>query len=501
VAVSLEDWAKLDRAISEMAAGSADVREDGQWFAELSSLKHEIRQQGKDCLLHLSSAERHLTRRILGIKESSAERIVLDVQRFGRPKPGRLEIVRTDAPKTPARVSREDFRERLRRILVHEFPDAVTEKLTSAPDLEHSLSGVYVRGRMRDAGREWALVAVPPWESSATVDRILAFGILWLDLLRSQTTKHPVEGLRLVVPEGSSKHLCQRIAGLSPAITVEIYELREPEGRLQKADASDAGNLVSRILTRQEMESALASGKGAFLQIESMTSGISRDSGALSARPGDFAGELQFCFEGLQFAAWSGGAISFGLAEKKTKLTHATKPALENLLRQLELYRNSLAERQNHYLFRAAPERWLEKIIRSDPSRLDASLDSARLYSQVVAVEAIDRRVVDLLGISKRGRLVVIELKASEDLQLPIQAMDYWLRVRRHQLAGDFKRSDLFPGAEIDPSPPLLWLVAPALQFHSSNGILLRYLSPEIQVTRLGLNENWRRGLKIVFRE
>ena len=116
-------------------------------------------------------------------------------------------------------------------------------------------------------------------------------------------------------------------------------------------------------------------------------------------------------------------------------------------------------------------------------------------------MEAIDRRVVDLLGISKRGRLVVIELKASEDLQLPIQSMDYWLRVRRHQLAGDFKGSDLFPGAEIDPSPPLLWLVAPALQFHSSNGILLRYLSPEIQVTRLGLNENWRRGLKIVLRE
>ena len=41
--------------------------------------------------------------------------------------------------------------------------------------------------------------------------------------------------------------------------------------------------------------------------------------------------------------------------------------------------------------------------------------------------------VLDLLGVTRRGRLVVIELKASEDIQLPIQAVDYWLRVRRHQ--------------------------------------------------------------------
>jgi hypothetical protein len=30
---------------------------------------------------------------------------------------------------------------------------------------------------------------------------------------------------------------------------------------------------------------------------------------------------------------------------------------------------------------------------------------------------------------------------------------------------------------------------------------LLKYLSPEIRVTRIGLNENWRKGLKIVFRQ
>jgi hypothetical protein len=54
---------------------------------------------------------------------------------------------------------------------------------------------------------------------------------------------------------------------------------------------------------------------------------------------------------------------------------------------------------------------------------------------------------------------------------------------------------------ELDRQPPLVWLVAPGLRFHSAKDTLLTYLSPEIHVTRIGLNLNWRRGLKIVFRQ
>jgi hypothetical protein len=96
---------------------------------------------------------------------------------------------------------------------------------------------------------------------------------------------------------------------------------------------------------------------------------------------------------------------------------------------------------------------------------------------------------------------VVIELKASEDIQLPIQAVDYWLRVCRHQREGDFQRYGYFAGIELDPKPPLIWIAAPALRFHSATDILLKYVSPDIRITRIGLNENWRRGLKVVFRQ
>ena len=107
---------------------------------------------------------------------------------------------------------------------------------------------------------------------------------------------------------------------------------------------------------------------------------------------------------------------------------------------------------------------------------------------------------MDLLGVTRAGRLVIIELKASEDLQLPLQAVDYWLRVRAHHREGDFPRYGYFTGVELDPRPPLVWLVAPGLRFHAAVEIIQRHLSPEIQITRIGLNENWRRGIQVVFR-
>ncbi|MFI5126078.1 MAG: hypothetical protein ACHQJX_04550 [Candidatus Acidiferrales bacterium] len=109
--------------------------------------------------------------------------------------------------------------------------------------------------------------------------------------------------------------------------------------------------------------------------------------------------------------------------------------------------------------------------------------------------------MIDLLGVTRQGRLVVIELKASEDLHLPLQAVDYWLRVRRHLVEGDFQNYGYFPGVEFQPHPPLVWLVAPGLRFHPANEVLARYLVPDLQVSRIGLSENWRRGIRVVFRQ
>jgi hypothetical protein len=494
-----ENWATLDRVLKDLiSCGNVEVREDGEWLAELVALHCEINCKGKHPLVHLWSDERNLTRRVLGVKEQSDQRIVLEVQRFGRAKPGRLEFQRVDLARASARITREQFRARFQRLLKERFPDAVVDSLSVTPDLEHSFSGLYVRGMMHEGPRSWALLAVSFTESASTIEGILAFGILWLDWARNHVQRRAVEGLRIFVPQGTSQFLRERILALSAAARTEIYEMRQADLLVEKVDPMDAGNIESRLISRREIESKRSAAADTIAQIRELSSG---SGDAIETRLVAGKDELTFCFRGFTFARWTSAGAFFGADNFTNRLTTANKPRLARFLHQLDLYRNSCTEDTNHFLYRAVPERWLESIVMIDPAKLDAQLDPAHFYSQVPAVAAGDRGVLDLLGITRRGRLVIIELKASEDIQMPVQAVDYWLRVRRHQSEGDFQHYGYFAGVEIDPRPPLVWLVAPGLRFHSATDTLLKYLSPEIQVTRIGLSENWRKGLKIIFRQ
>ncbi len=498
----MNDWAELDRAIGALAAsGSTEVREDGEWLAELASLHCEVRPDPRNPLVHLWSAESNLTRRILRVREQTEERIVLEVRRFGTTKPGKLEFLRTDSPRTFARATREQFRSRLHRVLAEQFPDAVIDPLTASPDLEHSLSGVYVRGRMHEGSREWAVMAVAPCESAAAIEGILTFGILWLDLARALAQIRAVEGLRLFVPEGASKPLLERAAALSSAARVEVFEFRSNGDRVQKMAASDGGNIEGWLTPWREVQFAIAEAREAVARIHALALHLPPAGEGIGLRFVATTSEVAVSFRGLEFARWSREGILFGLGDARQRLTADTEPALDLLVRKLDLHRNRVATRTSLSFYRAAPERWMETMVLEDPTRIDAQLDCKHLYSQLPALGAGERGVLDLLGVTRRGRLVVIELKAFEDMQLPMQALDYWLRVRRHQRDGDFQRNGYFAGRELDAKPPLVWLVAPGLRFHSTVETVLKYLSPEIQVTRIGLNENWRRGLKVVFRQ
>jgi len=118
----------------------------------------------------------------------------------------------------------------------------------------------------------------------------------------------------------------------------------------------------------------------------------------------------------------------------------------------------------------------------------------------VPAFAAGERGILDLLAVDYSGRLTVVELKASADLHLPLQALDYWLRVKWHLDRGDFSRHGYFPGIELRPDPPRLLLVSPALEFHPTSETLLSYFAPGIEVQRIGLAVEWRRELQVLFR-
>jgi hypothetical protein len=499
VKAEADEWMALDRALGEIAAsGSAEVREDGEWIAELESFQYELRREGKDPVVHLWSDTRNLARRIVRIREQSADQIVLEVRKIGRAKPVKLEFSRRESARKVTRVSREQFLERFERILTERFPDSVVDSLTAAQDKSRSFSEMYVRGVMHEGSHAWAILAASPAELPQSVEGMLAFGLLWLDHVRSHSAERAVEGLRLFLPEGGSLLVRERLLALSSTARTEVFEMHGHDVEIRKIPISDAGNIESWLVPRRDVEVLLARSQDALGRIRAMWPG---NAAAIELRLTPDAKEVAFCFRGLEFARWTREGVLFGIGPARKPLTEKSERALERIIHQLDLHRSARAKDANHWMYRAAPERWLESMAIEDPARIDATLDTRYFYSQLPALTASSRGVIDLLGITRQGRLVVIELKAKEDIQLPLQAVDYWLRVRRHQLQGDFQVAGYFNGIEIDPRPPLVWLVASGFQFHSTTATMIKYLSPEIQITRIGLNEKWRSGIKVLFRQ
>jgi hypothetical protein len=109
--------------------------------------------------------------------------------------------------------------------------------------------------------------------------------------------------------------------------------------------------------------------------------------------------------------------------------------------------------------------------------------------------------MIDVLTTTREGRLAVVELKADEDIHLPLQGLDYWARVAWHHARGEFQRFGYFSGRELTMERPLLFLVAPALHVHPATDVLLHYVAPEIEWTVVGIDERWRDGVKAVFRK
>jgi hypothetical protein len=179
-----------------------------------------------------------------------------------------------------------------------------------------------------------------------------------------------------------------------------------------------------------------------------------------------------------------------------------SEPLLRELLERILRDRQPQGDHTSAF-YRMHPERWLESLVLRNVSALDSRLGEpgTPVYSQVPAFSASDRAMIDVLTLTRERRLAVIELKADEDLHLPLQGLDYWARVQWHHQRGEFQRFGYFPGVELSPEPPLLLLAAPALRVHPATDVLLRYVSPDIDYALIGLDEHWREGVRVVFRK
>ena len=209
------------------------------------------------------------------------------------------------------------------------------------------------------------------------------------------------------------------------------------------------------------------------------------------------AGIVSLKIHGLQFARLEGQQLFLGVDRlKKAK----NEPKMVELARELASIRTFRAPDPNHKRYRRNPEAWLESLARRNLRTLDAALLPAPVYGQVPSMAGTQHGVLDLLAVEASGRLAVIELKASEDPDLPLQALDYWIRVEWHARRGEFSGNGYFPGIALRQDAPRLLLVAPALQFHPTTETVLRFFAPAVEVERIGVGLEWRREFHVVSR-
>jgi hypothetical protein len=520
--------AALSRSLESFLAESphAAVLEDGRVLFDLRLANYSVTADHGRCLLHLWSSERNLVRAVSSI-QPRRNTLRLETRRFGRTKPQMLTLVPDPDLRTPTArdTARRHYLRGLERALAVCCPGWTPESFRSAMDLEHSFGPAYARGILTQGQAAWAVIGVGPEEPPATIDGALTLGILWLAFCRDHSAGRRVfRGLRIVVPSGCASVTRSRMAWLHPDLAQwELYELSPSRGELIPCSVAADGNLDVQLPHAFDPRAALHRASVAVAHLRSLL-----PPGLLAAteiRPRS-ATDIGFSLYGLEYARIRHTLVAgsflhqdqifFGAGPGETLLDDTTEDLFLDLMDRLFQGRHPAAPAGDP-LFRLQPERWLESVLRGDLTVLGHEFSpdcapetgvarSAPVYSQLFTSAFATRSLLDLLTVTRYGRLAVVELKADDDLHLPLQALDYWARIRALHRSGDLARRGYFPswqttGRALASDDPLLLLVAPALHIHPSNETVLRHLAPAVPWQFIAVDEHWRTACRVVLRK
>jgi hypothetical protein len=178
-----------------------------------------------------------------------------------------MEIVRLAHARSPRQLSREEFGAQLRRILAEQFPDETVEKLSTAADLEHSLSRIYVRGISRRGKSSIAFLAVPESKTPDAIESSLTFGLLWFDHARQTAAGKNLTALRLILPKGQPAALASRVNALDPRLNLEIFELDTFQESLSLREPHELNNVSTWLVPSREAQLLLDRASTAFSPI------------------------------------------------------------------------------------------------------------------------------------------------------------------------------------------------------------------------------------------
>jgi hypothetical protein len=359
------------------------------------------------------------------------------------------------------RRRRRAFQTQIGRALCAYFGVRKIERQALFSDRQHGIGGAYPRFVLGNQ----AVIAVDPDESSAGINGIMRAALLWAPLIRRR--------LAIVVPHGRHHTLSARLRYM-PEVRRAFQWLRwdgstissftdsdlEPETHVQEFAPPEVGPEVDRIC--------------------SMAPHL------LQAVPNIAGRAVSIRVRGIEVAQVSERGTTYPLGEP-----------VGQVIRELDEARR---HGSRHPLARAHEERWLESNLVDQMRQVLPSIDVRHIYPQVPSFVGEERNIIDLLTITDDGRLVVIEIKASTDPDLPFQALDYWIAVERHRKAGDFIKKGYFSGCSLRDEPAVLVLVAPLLAYHRTMAQLISVFPDEVPLMEVGINQGWKREIKILRR-
>ncbi|HEY7184870.1 MAG TPA: hypothetical protein VIC84_25770, partial [Blastocatellia bacterium] len=407
----------------------------------------------------------------------------------------------------PPGERRKAYAETLSRLITKSFDGVKIQRATVGSSRSRSGVSRYARLVLKSGGETVLAIGVGESESQADVDRMVAAGLVGLAAFNEKRDeKDRAKRLWLCLPKGRSQTVMERVALLDVShlgARIECLEVDEEGEEMKNVRPATQDELLNSHPREAVWPCSSTPDEGWRERIVNLAPDL------IETRRDARSGRERFEIRGLEFARMdAGGRAKFGvagaLAEGEANLAALTESnfgELESLAREIVRYRSADCLERRHPFYLLRSEAWLESLLRRDIRRLDSMFDERFVYSQIPAWRVDDRSVIDLLTVNHEGRLAVIEIKAVEDPQLPLQGTDYWLRVEQGRLRGEFKKRGLFDGVTIADFPPLLYLVAPRLRFHRTFETVARCVSPRIEAYRIGLNTNWREGVKVHTRE
>jgi len=476
------------------------VVEDAVELFDLSASQWRLTVEFGKLIFTAWNAARSVSRRIEEIAYRDRERLGVFARKAGGRETVTLEFRPAEraARQAAGAQGRAAFQKHLLAMLARQYPGWSFERVSHRSDREHSFSAWYTRGVARQGRTAWAFLGVGESESPAASDAALAFGLIWLDWLRSRSERLTYPGLKLIFPPRAAETCAHRAAYLNHrAAQVEILEWSAKDDRPRIIDWRDYGNVETRLSARRAGADLLERHRGLLARL------LGESFAKVDVVADAAAAALSIRVLGLEVARLEGlldPRITFGLPGSARRLEEGNLADFRQFLESALLVRCAASPDPAGDLYRLQSERWLESMVVRDVTKLDPALLPDCVYPQVPAFSGMDRGVIDILLATRSGRLAVLELKVHEDINLPLQGLDYWLRVKWLHQRGQFQQFGYFQGIELADSPPLLYLVCPAFRFHSTTGRMLRYLDPTIRIVQVGINDGWREEIKILFR-